>query len=113
MKDTQKDAEWLSGIIALWLDEEWAELSVHRDVGAATAHAYISAREKGVGDMGDLVLELSSLLTAFDFDETFVGPFDVANKVVELLMLRDGIDVCCTADDDISLLKRYNDSLSL
>lgn len=40
----------------------------------------------------------------------FAGPFDVANKVVEFLMLRDGIDVCCTSDDDISLLRRYNDN---
>lgn len=32
----------------------------------------------------------------------------MANKVVEFLMLRDGIDVCCTSDDDLSLLRKYS-----
>lgn len=40
----------------------------------------------------------------------FAGPFDVANKVVEFLMMRDGIDVCCTSDDDLTLFQEYNES---
>lgn len=108
IKDVMEDSRWISGIISIWLNEEWTELDIHKDVGSAAGRAYVDARNKGTEDMGDLVLELSSQLTSFDFDETFVGPFDVANKVVEFLMLRDGIDVCCTSDDDLSLLRKYS-----
>jgi hypothetical protein len=81
-------------------------LDVHKDVGKAAGAAYRSARlEDGAQDMGDLVLSLSTKLTAFDFTETFVNAFDVGNKVVEILMSRGGIDVCCT--DVTTLLERY------
>lgn len=63
----------ISGIISIWLNEEWTELDIHKDVGSAAGRAYVDARNKGTEDMGDLVLELSSQLTSFDFDETFVG----------------------------------------
>lgn len=66
-------AAGISGIISLWLNKEWTTLGVHKDVGTAAANAYIGARNRGAHDMGDLVLELSSQLTSFDFDETFVG----------------------------------------
>jgi hypothetical protein len=36
----------------------------------------------------------------------------VSNKVVELLMLRDGVDVCCTSEEDKTLLDRYSKHLA-
>lgn len=42
--------------------------------------------------------------------EAFVGPFDVANKVVEMLMMRGGCDVCCTTPADAERMARYNAS---
>lgn len=32
----------------------------------------------------------------------------VANKVVEMLMMRSGIDVCCTSDDDVQRMERVS-----
>jgi hypothetical protein len=32
----------------------------------------------------------------------------VANKVVEMLMMRSGIDVCCTSDEDVQRLERLS-----
>lgn len=95
-----------------WLDEEWAPLAVHEGVGAAAGDAYLQARRDGAQDMGDLVLAVgATLMGGTDFFEAFVGPYDVANKVVELLMQRQGIDVCCTSDDDATLVSRYEASL--
>ena len=30
----------------------------------------------------------------------------VSNKVVEMLMMRSGIDVCCTSDEDVQRMQR-------
>lgn len=54
------------------------------------------------------MLIASTPITDEDTDQSRAGPFDVANKVVEFLMLRDGIDVCCTAPDDVALLNEFN-----
>ena len=44
--------------------------------------------------------------------EAFVGPFDVANKTIEMLMMKHGVDVCCTSPEDAERIARYNDSMS-
>ena len=75
---------------------------MHNDIGQATGAAYKKVmHEDRAADMGDLVLELSSELQSCDFDEAFVNAFDVANKVTEVLMQRQGIDVCCSDSDDL------------
>jgi hypothetical protein len=51
----------------------------------------------GESEAGDVLLSLSTELMSFNFFDTFVGPFDVANKVIEMVMLRMGIDVCCVS----------------
>lgn len=43
--------------------------------------------------------------------ETFVNAFEVSNKVVELLMLRAGCEVCCTSPQDRSAIQRYEQQL--
>lgn len=103
---TDRDSEWIAGIIAFWLNEEWTPLDVHADVGIAAGNAYARARRQS-NDMSDLVLSLSTELLPFDFSETFVNAFDVANKVAELLMMRSGIDVCCTSEADETLISRF------
>jgi hypothetical protein len=63
--------------------------------------------------MGDLVLAMGSLLQAVDFSDSFVGGYDVANKVVELLMQRQGMDVCCASSEDSTLIARFETSGSV
>lgn len=91
-----------------WLDTEWTPLDAHAELGRSTSAAYEKAMQGGIEDMGDLVLTMGpELMVSADFSETFTGPYDIANKVVELLMLRSGIDVCCTSEDDLALISRY------
>lgn len=109
--DIQFEAAWLAGIIRLWLDEEWTPLEVHRDLGAAAAALYVGLREAGAeGDVADIVLGLGQGLAAgFNFREAFVGPFDVANKVVEILMIkRSGANVCCVSEAQRADLDRWD-----
>ena len=58
-----------------------------------------------------LVFGLAEDLLSFDFSETFVSAFEVSNKVIEMLMLRAGIDVCCVGEEDVTRADRYEASL--
>ncbi|GBF97236.1 hypothetical protein Rsub_09927 [Raphidocelis subcapitata] len=109
--DLARDADWIAGAVALWLDEEWTPQGVHQDLGRAAGDAYARIRAGGEDEMGGLLLGLSNELMGFgNWREAFVGPFDVANKVVEMLMMREGTDVCCTTDADRERLDRLSAS---
>ncbi|KAG7668055.1 hypothetical protein NADE_005091 [Nannochloris sp. 'desiccata'] len=107
--DIEIESLWISGMIRCWLDDEWTPLEVHRELGQAAARAYMEVRQEGVEtEVGDVVLGLGAELLVFNFRECFVGPFDVANKVAELLMLNKlGCEVCCVSDKDIAAIKRW------
>ena len=98
----------IAGMVALWLDEEWTPLDVHKHLGKAAGDASVKCRQQGDDDMSSLVLGLSNELLAFNYRETFTSAFEVANKVVEMLMMRSGLDVCCTNQDDLTRIGRYN-----
>ena len=105
-----EEKEWVAGMIRCWLDDEWTPLQVHRDLGDAAGAGYAQLRgeagEAGL-EVGDVVLGLASSLLEFDYSEAFVGAFDVANKVAELLMLRAGGEVCCVSPADLEAIQRY------
>lgn len=109
IEDLQEEKKWISGIVALWLDEEWTPLEVHKDLGMAAAEAYGTARAMGQQDMSDVLLAMSSELLKFNYRETFTDAFEVSNKVVEMLMMRAGHDVCCTSREDQERIARYED----
>lgn len=110
--ELERDKQWISSMIATWLDEEWTPLEVHQQLGQAAGSAYVTCRQQGDNDMSSLVLSLSNELLAFNYRETFVNAFEVANKVVEMLMMRSGIDVCCTSDEDVQRMERFSSSSS-
>lgn len=35
--DLESQQKWLAGEIQLWLDDEWTQLDIHRELGEATA----------------------------------------------------------------------------
>ena len=74
--------------------------------------AYTKLRQQGQDDVSDLVLELANELLTFNYRETFVNAFEVSNKVVQLLMIRQGCDVCCASADDLTAIERYEELLS-
>lgn len=93
--ELEAQQKWLAGEIELWLNDEWTKLDVHRALGEATAQAYGKTRLEGSDEIGEVLLSISSELLTFDFKETFVNAFDVANKAAELLMKGMGREVCC------------------
>ncbi|DBB02558.1 hypothetical protein WJX82_006517 [Trebouxia sp. C0006] len=93
--ELEAQQQWLAGEIELWLNDEWTKLDVHRALGEATAQAYGKTRLQGSDEIGEVLLNISSELLTFDFKETFVNAFDVANKAAELLMKGMGREVCC------------------
>lgn len=90
----------MSNQIQTWLDEEWEVLDVHKEVGDEAAIILGRLRASGETDLGSILLSMGAELTPFDFTETYTGPYDVANKVAELLMVRMGREVCCVSEDD-------------
>jgi len=112
-EDLEAEAAWLGSLIADWLNEEWTPLEVHTDLGNAVAQAYMGLRPAGAPcDVTDVVLGLSAELLAFNFRETFVNAFEVANKSAEALMLRAGCEVCCTSEADREMVARSLDQSS-
>ena len=107
--EIEYESLWIAGMIRCWLDDEWTPLEVHRELGEATARIYTELRQEGVeNEVGDVVLGLGAKLLDFNFRECFVGPFDVANKVAELLMLKKlGCDVCCVSEADKEAIERW------
>jgi len=106
-----QEQQWVSNMVRLWLNEEWTPLYIHKDLGDAAGKAYKSQRLAGCNEAGDVLLGLSSDLLAFNYRDTFVNGFEVANKVIELLMLRQGCDVCCTSESDRNAIDRYENML--
>jgi hypothetical protein len=112
--ELEYESLWISGMIRCWLDDEWTPQDVHRDLGQATGRLYLDLRQEGVEhEVGDVVLSIGAGLLDFNFRECFVGPFDVANKVAELLMLKkSGCDVCCVSEADKEAIERWDDLVS-
>lgn len=106
-----EEAGWLAHMLQMHLDEEWTPLDVHRDVGKVAASIYVQERKRGVDDLGSIVLAVGTQMTAFDFHETFVDSFQVANKTSELLMWKMGREVCCTSQQDLDDFQRYEELL--
>ncbi|GLC56887.1 hypothetical protein PLESTB_001159900 [Pleodorina starrii] len=98
-----------------WLDEEWTVLPEHAQLGQAAADAYVRLRRRGEDDMGSVVLAVASELLRPElsaaFRASFTDPFEVSNKLVETVMLRDGCDVCCTSPSDKDRIQRVNEMM--
>lgn len=107
--DFEKEGKYLSASIKQYLDDEFIKQDIHAIIGDAVGAVYIAERSNGVSDLGDMLLRVGSALETLDMKEAFLGPWDVANKVADLLMFRMGRELCsCTEDlskfteDDIS-----------
>eukprot|EP01025_Chloroclados_australasicus_P040513 TRINITY_DN4233_c2_g1_i3.p6 TRINITY_DN4233_c2_g1~~TRINITY_DN4233_c2_g1_i3.p6 ORF type:complete len:172 (-),score=23.28 TRINITY_DN4233_c2_g1_i3:1151-1666(-) len=96
--DLEEEKQWIAGQIQQWLDDEWTPLDIHAQVGEAASQAYGTMREQGEDEIASVLLGMGQQLLAFDYRDTFVNAFDVANKVSDLLMQRMGIEVCCTGE---------------
>jgi hypothetical protein len=110
----EKEAEvkYIAGMLKLWLDDEWSLQAPHRDLGLAAAEKCTAMRLGGCEEMGSIVMGVATDLASFDFSDTFVNAFEVANKCGEVLMMREGFEVCCLNKDDETRQARYEEMLA-
>ena len=97
--NTEEDGIFLEQMITRFLNEEWIEQDVHKAIGAKVRAEYVQARERGVSDVGELLLIIGTELENFDMTQAYVNGWDVANKVSDLLMLRMERELCACAGD--------------
>jgi hypothetical protein len=43
---------------------------------------YLEQRRAGRNDLGDMLMQIGSSFEDFDMEDAFVGPWDIANKVL-------------------------------
>lgn len=87
LADEQK---WLADAITDWLDTEWRTsepVAVHATIGKRVGQIYGRQRMEGEDDLSGVLLAIGQELESFDMSETFVGAFNIANKVADLLLL--------------------------
>jgi hypothetical protein len=103
--DLLRESKWLGSTMAKWLDDEWCEQEVHRDIGDSLCEAYLRHRRAGQHEATQILLELSTDLCKVDYTEAFVNPFDVANKAMEILMFKHDMGVCCQSEYEKTFLE--------
>uniref|UniRef100_A0A7S4DMC2 Uncharacterized protein n=1 Tax=Lotharella globosa TaxID=91324 RepID=A0A7S4DMC2_9EUKA len=103
LTDTAKDAAFLEASIQTSLDKEWIKQDIHGVIGSEVGRLYTKFRGDGVDDVTLMVLEIGGFLSdpkLFDMGDAFVGGWDVANMVGDLLIARiagpDGADCACS-----------------
>ena len=76
------------------LDREWIEQECHRVLGRRARESFLRARAQGLDDIGGILQHVGEELTSDTegFDEAFVGPWDVANFISDVLMARTSGD---------------------
>jgi hypothetical protein len=105
------DADAIGATIATWLDEEWVPLPEHQQLARVVADVWVRLRSAPPPDADDVATvllglagELMSGGSAFDFGPTFTSAFEVANKAVELGMVRDGMETCGCGGEQVEVV---------
>jgi hypothetical protein len=99
-QDFGKLCDWVTEEITLWLDQEWIQRDVHREMGQRAAESVRRMVVSGNAAVSAILFAVAEDLGAANFPRLFesdVNEWDVANKVSDLLLQSMDIDVCCTA----------------
>ena len=99
LTDHASDGAFLHAAIKKWLDDEYIRQGVHEKIGARCEAIYLSSRDAGMVDLGDMLVAMGTQLEQLDFEDAFVNSWDVANKVSDLLMVRMERELCACAGD--------------
>jgi len=67
--------------VAQWLDDEWIERTVHRDIGNVASKLIEDARRAGDKDVTTLMFAVADGMASFDFYESDVNQFDVLPRI--------------------------------
>lgn len=110
--EREEEVKYLAGMLKLWLDDEWSIQEPHAALGLQAAEKCVAMRLDGCEEMGSLVMGIAQDLLSFDFSDTFVNSFEVANKTSEILMMREGYEVCCLSKEDETRQARYEEMVA-
>lgn len=94
-----EDSEFLYNSIKNWLNNEYIPLDIHDVIGENVRNIYLNNRKQGILDLGELIINIGTELESIDFEKAFVNPWDVANKVSDLLILKLDRELCSCAND--------------
>lgn len=94
LTSVDEDSAWFANAVVELLDDEWIPQPCHGRIGAEVGAIYKAARANGVDDLNGLVVEVGNGLSAFDMGDAFVGPWDVANALSDLTLVRLGREGC-------------------
>ena len=110
--EREDEVKYLAGMLKLWLDDEWSIQEPHAALGLQAAEKCVAMRLEGCEEMGSLVMGIAQDLLSFDFSDTFVNSFEVANKTSEILMMKEGYEVCCLSKEDETRQARYEEMVA-
>lgn len=106
--DIDSGCAYLEESVRSYLDNEWIKQPIHQRLSEQVSLIYGKARrEKSITDLGEMMMEIGTELESVSFDrsyegegDAFVGPWDIANKVSDLLMQRLDLELCGCATTD-------------
>jgi hypothetical protein len=99
LKDHDEDGRYLGDAVCQYLNEEWIDQPVHRDIGNKLTELYISNRAEGVTDLGEFLMNTGTAFESFPMDQAFVNAWDIANKASDILMARMDRELCACMGD--------------
>ena len=108
------DGEYLKQTIISWLNAEYIDQPCHYAIAQHVKDKYIELRKNSITDTGEIMVEIGTSLEHYksDFDKSFVGPWDIANKVSDLMfiLLESPVSVSFPNDDPSSVTTEVDDN---
>ena len=103
------DGEYLKQTIISWLNTEYIDQPCHYVIAQHVKDKYIELRKNSITDAGEIMVEIGTNLESYksDFDNSFVGPWDIANKVSDLMfiLLKSPLSASYSNDDPSDVIK--------
>lgn len=87
LQQYEKEAVFLRDRVQCWLDGDFIPQPVHLAVAKEVHTQYLVSRLRGVGDLGELMMDIGGQLERVDMSDAFVNAWDVANKVSDLVLV--------------------------
>lgn len=93
--DHSTTAAYLASAITKWLDESYAPLPIHKDIGEVIAQDYLHCRQDlGLTELTEVILHVGGKVQDLELESTFVTQWDLINKLSDLLMHQLGREQC-------------------
>ena len=108
------DGEYLKQTIISWLNTEYIDQPCHYVIAQHVKDKYIELRKNSITDTGEIMVKIGTNLERYksDFDKSFVGPWDIANKVSDLMfiLLESPLSTSYLADSSSTAATKIDDN---